>query len=156
MPASTFAVSGCGLDRARHHTAAALTVTSYTRQSSVPAVLLGGTLRARPGGVAASRVCSADSSGTCDINWTSAAAYVQAETEHALCALAEQTIAATGLGNLCFAGGVALNCVAADKLRRLDTVTSYFAPPAAPTAAKPSAAPRTPGTGSPATCPGGP
>ncbi|MFF7764285.1 carbamoyltransferase family protein [Streptomyces griseorubiginosus] len=60
-----------------------------------------------------------------------AAAYVQDQTEHALRALAEQTIAATGLGNLCFAGGVALNCVAADKLRRLDAVTGYFAPPAA-------------------------
>ncbi|MGW9026819.1 carbamoyltransferase family protein [Streptomyces sp. NPDC055722] len=62
---------------------------------------------------------------------THAAAYIQAETERALCALAEQTIAATGLGNLCFAGGVALNCVAADKMRRLDPVTGYFAPPAA-------------------------
>lgn len=61
----------------------------------------------------------------------SAAAYVQAESERALCALAEQTIAQTGLPNLCFAGGVALNCVAADKIRRLDTVTGYFAPPAA-------------------------
>lgn len=60
-----------------------------------------------------------------------AAAYVQDQTERALCALAEQTIAATGLGNLCVAGGVALNCVAADKVRRLDAVTSYFAPPAA-------------------------
>ncbi|WP_435220582.1 carbamoyltransferase family protein [Streptomyces sp. Tue6028] len=62
---------------------------------------------------------------------THAAAYVQAETERALCALTEQTIATTGLGNLCFAGGVALNCVAADKIRRLDAVTGYFAPPAA-------------------------
>lgn len=60
-----------------------------------------------------------------------AAAYVQDQTERALYALAEQTIASTGLPNLCFAGGVALNCVAADKLRRLDTVTGYFAPPAA-------------------------
>jgi carbamoyltransferase len=59
-----------------------------------------------------------------------AAAYVQDQTERALRALAEQTIAATGLGNLCFAGGVALNCVAADKIRRLDAVTGYFAPPA--------------------------
>ncbi|MFI7396216.1 carbamoyltransferase [Streptomyces tendae] len=58
-----------------------------------------------------------------------AAAYVQAQTEQALGALAEQAIAATGLGNLCFAGGVALNCVAADKLRRLDAVAGYFAPP---------------------------
>ncbi|MFF3148198.1 carbamoyltransferase [Streptomyces sp. NPDC057927] len=60
-----------------------------------------------------------------------AAAYVQDQTERALCILAEQTIASTGLPNLCFAGGVALNCVAADKLRRLDAVTGYFAPPAA-------------------------
>jgi carbamoyltransferase len=60
-----------------------------------------------------------------------AAAYVQDQTERALRQLAEQTIAATGLGNLCFAGGVALNCVAADKIRRLDAVTGYFAPPAA-------------------------
>ncbi|MET7457672.1 carbamoyltransferase C-terminal domain-containing protein [Streptomyces sp. NPDC005574] len=60
-----------------------------------------------------------------------AAAYVQDQTERALCALATQTIAATGLPNLCVAGGVALNCVAADKVRRLDAVTGYFAPPAA-------------------------
>jgi carbamoyltransferase len=59
-----------------------------------------------------------------------AAAYVQAQTERALCALVEHTIAATGLPALCFAGGVALNCVAADKIRRLDQVTGYFAPPA--------------------------
>ncbi|RDG36256.1 carbamoyltransferase family protein [Streptomyces corynorhini] len=60
-----------------------------------------------------------------------AAAYVQSQTERALCALAKQTTAATGLSNLCLAGGVALNCVAAEKVRRLDTVTGYFAPPAA-------------------------
>ncbi|MET9759969.1 carbamoyltransferase C-terminal domain-containing protein [Streptomyces sp. NPDC006372] len=60
-----------------------------------------------------------------------AAAYVQDQTERALCALATQTIAATGLPDLCFAGGVALNCVAADKIRRLPGVTGYFAPPAA-------------------------
>ncbi len=71
-----------------------------------------------------------DSRGN-DPRGTDAAAYVQTQTEQALRALAEQTIAATGLSNLCFAGGVALNCVAADKLRRLDTVTGYFAPPAA-------------------------
>lgn len=61
----------------------------------------------------------------------SAAAYVQTQTERALCALATQTIAATGLPDLCFAGGVALNCVAADKIRRLPGVGGYFAPPAA-------------------------
>ncbi|GAB3162273.1 carbamoyltransferase [Amycolatopsis stemonae] len=59
-----------------------------------------------------------------------AAAYVQAQTEQALCALAEQAIEATGLSHLCLAGGVALNCVAADKVRRLSTVDGYFAPPA--------------------------
>ncbi|MEV4042803.1 carbamoyltransferase C-terminal domain-containing protein [Streptomyces sp. NPDC049744] len=65
-----------------------------------------------------------------DPRGTDAAAYIQAQTEQALCALAGQTIAATGLSNLCFAGGVALNCVAADKLRRQDAVSDYFAPPA--------------------------
>lgn len=60
-----------------------------------------------------------------------AAAYVQDQTERALCALATQTIAATGLPDVCFAGGVALNCVAADKIRRLPGVGGYFAPPAA-------------------------
>jgi carbamoyltransferase len=60
-----------------------------------------------------------------------AAAYVQAQTETALCALAEQAVATTGESTLCFAGGVALNCVAADKIRRLPAVTGYFAPPAA-------------------------
>ncbi|MGW1507295.1 carbamoyltransferase family protein [Streptomyces mirabilis] len=59
-----------------------------------------------------------------------AAAYVQDQTERALCALAEQAIVATGMGNLCLAGGVALNCVAADNIRRLDAVAGYFAPPA--------------------------
>ncbi|MFJ6669396.1 carbamoyltransferase [Streptomyces sp. NPDC091383] len=65
-----------------------------------------------------------------DPRGTDAAAYVQAQTEQALSALVGQTIAATGLSNLCFAGGVALNCVAADKLRRQEAVSGYFAPPA--------------------------
>ncbi|MEU9141327.1 carbamoyltransferase N-terminal domain-containing protein [Streptomyces sp. NPDC048404] len=60
-----------------------------------------------------------------------AAAYIQEQTERALGALVEQTITTTGLGNLCLAGGVTLNYVAADKIRRLDTVTGCFAPPAA-------------------------
>ncbi|MET7981684.1 MULTISPECIES: carbamoyltransferase C-terminal domain-containing protein [unclassified Streptomyces] len=60
-----------------------------------------------------------------------AAAYIQEQIERALCALVEQTVTTTGFGNLCLAGGVALNCVAADKVRRLDRVTGYFAPPAA-------------------------
>lgn len=60
-----------------------------------------------------------------------AAAYVQAQTERVLCTLVEHVIAVTGHRDLCFAGGVALNCVAADRIRRLDTVEHYFAPPAA-------------------------
>ncbi|MET7826968.1 carbamoyltransferase C-terminal domain-containing protein [Streptomyces sp. NPDC005386] len=71
-----------------------------------------------------------DTRGTHELG-INAAAYVQDQTERALCTLTEQTIATTGLGNLCFAGGVALNCVAADKIRRLEPVTGYFAPPAA-------------------------
>ncbi|MFI9206397.1 carbamoyltransferase [Streptomyces sp. NPDC053048] len=59
------------------------------------------------------------------------AAYLQAQTEQILLALTEQVITTTGSQNLCFAGGVALNCVAADKLRRHPAVTGYFAPPAA-------------------------
>lgn len=60
-----------------------------------------------------------------------AAAYLQAHTEAALCHLVDAAVAATGLPDVCFAGGVALNCVAADRLRRLPSVRSYFAPPPA-------------------------
>jgi carbamoyltransferase len=60
-----------------------------------------------------------------------AAAYLQAQTTHALCQLAEGCTASTGLPDLCFAGGVALNCVAADQVRRLPAVRGYFAPPPA-------------------------
>lgn len=66
-----------------------------------------------------------------DPRGVNAAAYAQAQTENALCALAEQATAATGISDLCVAGGVALNCVAADEVRRLPGVTGYFAPPAA-------------------------
>jgi carbamoyltransferase len=60
-----------------------------------------------------------------------AAAYLQAETERALCALAEAAVAATGLGRLCMAGGVALNCVANQRISRLEPVEELFvAPPA--------------------------
>ncbi|MCD0451476.1 hypothetical protein LO762_20070 [Actinocorallia sp. API 0066] len=60
-----------------------------------------------------------------------AAAYLQAQTEAALCSLVLGVVAETGLPDLCFAGGVALNCVAADRVRRLPGVASYFAPPPA-------------------------
>jgi carbamoyltransferase len=60
-----------------------------------------------------------------------AAAYLQAQTTQALCRLAEGCVASTGLPDLCLADGVALNCVAADQVRRLPAVRGYFAPPAA-------------------------
>ena len=60
-----------------------------------------------------------------------AAAYVQAQTTLALCKLAESCVSGTGLPDLCLAGGVALNCVAADQIRRLPAVRGYFAPPPA-------------------------
>ncbi|MER6828869.1 carbamoyltransferase C-terminal domain-containing protein [Streptosporangium sp. NPDC000563] len=60
-----------------------------------------------------------------------AAAYLQFQTEQTLCALAEQVIAETGLPDLCMAGGVALNCVAGDKIRRMPGVDGYFVPPPA-------------------------
>jgi carbamoyltransferase len=60
-----------------------------------------------------------------------AAAYLQAETEVALCALIETILARTGEPRLCMAGGVALNCVANDRIRRLPAVGDLFVPPAA-------------------------
>lgn len=71
-----------------------------------------------------------------DPRGTDAAAYLQAQTTTALCQLAGSCVAATGLPDLCLpdlclAGGVALNCVAADQVRRLPAVRGYFAPPPA-------------------------
>ncbi|MDL4813069.1 carbamoyltransferase family protein [Actinomadura opuntiae] len=60
-----------------------------------------------------------------------AAAYLQHHTEQILTELAEKVIAATGVGNLCLAGGVALNCVANNRLRHLPSVTGLFIPPPA-------------------------
>jgi carbamoyltransferase len=60
-----------------------------------------------------------------------AAALLQAELETALCALVEQNIGTVGYRDLCMAGGVALNCVANDRIRRLPSVTGLFVPPAA-------------------------
>jgi predicted NodU family carbamoyl transferase len=66
-----------------------------------------------------------------DPRGTDAAAYLQAQTTLVLSALTENCIAGTGLPDLCFVGGVALNCVAADQIRRLPAVHGYFAPPPA-------------------------
>jgi carbamoyltransferase len=60
-----------------------------------------------------------------------AAAWLQAQTEQALCALVEAAITAAGMRRLCMAGGVALNCVANDKIRRLPCVDALFIPPPA-------------------------
>ncbi|MGH3252859.1 MAG: carbamoyltransferase C-terminal domain-containing protein, partial [Trebonia sp.] len=66
-----------------------------------------------------------------DPRGTDAAAYLQAQTTQALCTLAGNCVVGTGLPDLCLAGGVALNCVAADQVRRLPGVRGYFAPPPA-------------------------
>ncbi|MFE0530386.1 carbamoyltransferase family protein [Micromonospora sp. SD19] len=60
-----------------------------------------------------------------------AAAFLQAEVERALCALVLQNVAEVGYDNVCLAGGVALNCVANDRIRRLPGVADLFVPPAA-------------------------
>ncbi|TDC91973.1 carbamoyltransferase N-terminal domain-containing protein [Actinomadura sp. 7K507] len=72
-----------------------------------------------------------------------AAAYLQSQVEQTLSALVENVIAETGIPNLAMAGGVALNCVANDRIRRLPSVSGLFVPPPPPTADKPSAAPCT-------------
>ncbi|MEU8268276.1 carbamoyltransferase C-terminal domain-containing protein [Sphaerisporangium sp. NPDC049002] len=60
-----------------------------------------------------------------------AAAYLQAQVEQVLTGLVENVIAETGITRLCLAGGVALNCVANDQIRRLPKVTALFVPPPA-------------------------
>ncbi|MFG2041321.1 carbamoyltransferase [Dactylosporangium sp. NPDC048998] len=60
-----------------------------------------------------------------------AAAHLQEQLQIALVALVEQHIAETGLSDVCIAGGVGLNCVANDVVRRLPAVTGLFVPPAA-------------------------
>lgn len=60
-----------------------------------------------------------------------AAAYLQAEVERVLTGLVDNVIAETGITDLCLAGGVALNCVANDRIRRLPKVTGLFVPPPA-------------------------
>ncbi|MEV6983914.1 carbamoyltransferase N-terminal domain-containing protein [Sphaerisporangium sp. NPDC051017] len=60
-----------------------------------------------------------------------AAAYLQEQTEQILLALTGQVIKHTGVGRLCLAGGVALNCVANDKISKLAGVEDLFVPPPA-------------------------
>jgi carbamoyltransferase len=51
---------------------------------------------------------------------------LQAETERALSHLAKEALISTGSKNLCFAGGVALNCVANNYLQHLDELKGGF------------------------------
>ena len=55
---------------------------------------------------------------------------LQKETERCLIHLANESIKATGVSDLCFAGGVALNCVANDRLQELEQVGKFFIQPA--------------------------
>jgi carbamoyltransferase len=67
----------------------------------------------------------------CDPRGADAAAWLQAETERAMCALAAAVVGRTGLPRLCMAGGVALNCVANERIRRLACVQELFMTPPA-------------------------
>ncbi|WP_326641872.1 hypothetical protein OG884_03015 [Streptosporangium sp. NBC_01755] len=60
-----------------------------------------------------------------------AAAYLQSQVEQVLCSLVQAVISVTGVSDVCMAGGVALNCVANDKIRRLPGVSGLFVPPPA-------------------------
>lgn len=60
-----------------------------------------------------------------------AAAYLQDQVEQVLCALVQAIVSITGVSEVCMAGGVALNCVANDRIRRLPEVTGLFVPPPA-------------------------
>jgi len=55
---------------------------------------------------------------------------LQTETERCLMHLAKKSIEKTGSKNLCFAGGVALNCVANNKIQHLDEVENFWVQPA--------------------------
>ncbi|MBB4918225.1 carbamoyltransferase family protein [Streptosporangium saharense] len=60
-----------------------------------------------------------------------AAAYLQDQVEQVLCALIQAVVSAIGVSEVCMAGGVALNCVANDRIRRLPEVSGLFVPPPA-------------------------
>ena len=55
---------------------------------------------------------------------------LQQETQRCLQYLVQQAIAATGIPRLCFAGGVALNCVANNYIQNMDEVNDFFIQPA--------------------------
>ncbi len=55
---------------------------------------------------------------------------LQQETERCLMHLAAKTLEATKSDNLCFAGGVALNCVANHKIRHIPLVKQFYIQPA--------------------------
>lgn len=55
---------------------------------------------------------------------------LQKETERCLLHLATESIKLTGVPDLCFAGGVALNCVANDRLQELKQIGGFFIQPA--------------------------
>ena len=56
---------------------------------------------------------------------------LQSETERCLTHLATETLKKTNTKNLCFAGGVALNCVANNHIQHLDGLEGLFVQPAA-------------------------
>ncbi|MBU6148742.1 MAG: hypothetical protein KGQ54_00920 [Verrucomicrobia bacterium] len=56
---------------------------------------------------------------------------LQKETEKSLCHLAIEAVKAAKSDHLCFAGGVALNCVANNKIRHLKSIKNLFIQPAA-------------------------
>ena len=55
---------------------------------------------------------------------------LQEETERCLNYLASKSIKTTGCKNLCFAGGVALNCVANEKILNKGSAKNFFIYPA--------------------------
>ncbi|MFD8810763.1 carbamoyltransferase [Streptomyces sp. NPDC059627] len=59
------------------------------------------------------------------------AAYVQQETERALLELIGDLLRRTGASRLCISGGVALNCVANERIRRAYPQVELFVPPPA-------------------------
>ena len=63
---------------------------------------------------------------SCDV-----ARFVQDRTEEAMIELVSRLITATGKRRICFAGGVALNCVANEKVRRRSGAEEVFIVPAA-------------------------
>jgi len=70
------------------------------------------------------------SAPTIDKTYKDIAAAAQLRLEQALVDLVRHTIAQTGIHQVCLAGGVALNCLANQKIEALDEVTHLFVQPA--------------------------